>query len=140
MYKRILLKLSGEADPRYGKVRAIVNMFPGNNDVRVFFADTRKMRGAKAALDERMIAELENVLGKENVVVASVLGVSRWKNLAQVNEAGYKASDDVGVKYVEVEGRKRTYRITDKGLNAYEQELRRLEQCVQDAEKARMGM
>ena len=63
------LKLSGEADPRYNKVRAIVNMFPGNSDVRVFFADTRKMRGAKAALDERMIAELENVLGKENVVV-----------------------------------------------------------------------
>ncbi len=44
------------------------------------------------------------------------------------------------IKEVEVEGRKRTYRITDKGLNAYEQELRRLEQCVQDAEKARMGM
>ena len=44
------------------------------------------------------------------------------------------------IKEVEVEGRKRTYRITDKGLNAYEQELRRLEQCVQDSEKARMGM
>ena len=63
------LKLSGEADPRYNKVRAIVNMFPGNSDVRVFFADTRKVRGAKAALDGRMLAELENVLGKENVVV-----------------------------------------------------------------------
>ena len=44
--------------------------------------------------------------GTKNVVVASVLGVSRWKNLAQVNEAGYKASADVGVKYFEVEGRK----------------------------------
>ncbi len=44
------------------------------------------------------------------------------------------------IKEVEVEGRKRTYRITDKGLNAYEQELRRLQQCAQDAEKARIGM
>ena len=44
------------------------------------------------------------------------------------------------IKEVEVEGRKRTYRITDKGLNAYEQELRRLQQCTQDAEKARAGM
>lgn len=44
------------------------------------------------------------------------------------------------IKEVEVEGRKRTYRITDKGLNAYEQELRRLQQCTQDAEKARVGM
>ena len=44
------------------------------------------------------------------------------------------------IKEVEVEGRKRTYRITDKGLNAYEQELRRLQQCTQDAEKARARM
>lgn len=38
--------------------------------------------------------------------VASVLGVSRYKNLAQVNEAAYKAATDVGFKYVEIEGRK----------------------------------
>ncbi|MBR1903734.1 MAG: epoxyqueuosine reductase QueH [Alphaproteobacteria bacterium] len=38
--------------------------------------------------------------------VASVLGVSRWKNLAQVNEAAYRASSEVGVPYVEIEGRK----------------------------------
>ena len=44
------------------------------------------------------------------------------------------------IKEIEVEGRKRTYRITDKGLNAYELELGRLQQCTQDAEKARIGM
>jgi len=38
--------------------------------------------------------------------VASVLGVSRWKNLAQVNEAAVKASATTGVVYVEIEGRK----------------------------------
>ena len=38
--------------------------------------------------------------------VASVLGVSRWKDLNQVNEAGKKASDDSGVEYVLIEGRK----------------------------------
>ena len=38
--------------------------------------------------------------------VASVLGVSRWKNLAQVNEAAYQASTATGVPYVEIEGRK----------------------------------
>ncbi len=38
--------------------------------------------------------------------VASVLGVSRWKNLAQVNEAAYKAAEATGVPYVEIEGRK----------------------------------
>jgi DNA polymerase-3 subunit alpha len=65
----LYLKLSSEEDPRYQKVRAIVNMFPGNSVVKVFFADTRKMRGAQAALDTRMLRELKNVLGEENVVV-----------------------------------------------------------------------
>ena len=37
------------------------------------------------------------------------------------------------IKETEVEGRKRTYRITDTGLTAYEQEVERLKQCVQDA-------
>ena len=40
------------------------------------------------------------------------------------------------IKEVEVEGRKRTYRITDIGLTAYEQEVERLKKCVQDAEVA----
>ena len=40
------------------------------------------------------------------------------------------------IKEVEVEGRKRTYRITDIGLTAYEQEVERLKKCVQDAEAA----
>ncbi len=38
--------------------------------------------------------------------VASVLGVSRYKNLAQVNEAAAKASAETGVPYVDIEGRK----------------------------------
>lgn len=44
------------------------------------------------------------------------------------------------IKEIEVEGRKRTYRITDKGLTAYEQEVLRLQQCVQDAEAARQEL
>jgi len=38
--------------------------------------------------------------------VASVLGASRWKDLAQVNRAAARASADVGVPYVEIEARK----------------------------------
>ena len=65
----LYLQLSGEDDPRYRKVKAIVNMFPGDGIVKVFFADTRKMRGAKATFDERMICELRNLLGQSNVVL-----------------------------------------------------------------------
>ena len=38
--------------------------------------------------------------------VASVLGVSRYKNLEQVNEAADKASKETNVEYVHIEGRK----------------------------------
>lgn len=45
---------------------------------------------------------------KENgfTSVASVLGVSRYKNLQQVNEAAYKAAKDIDFTYTEIEGRK----------------------------------
>lgn len=37
------------------------------------------------------------------------------------------------IRQVRVEGRKRTYRITDRGREAFDQELERLRQCVADA-------
>ena len=63
------LQLPSEQDASFRKVRAIVNMFPGNSPVKVFFADTRKLRGAMATLDVDMINELKNLLGEANVVV-----------------------------------------------------------------------
>ena len=38
------------------------------------------------------------------------------------------------IREVSVEGRKRTYQITQKGADAYREELSRLKQCVLDAE------
>jgi DNA polymerase-3 subunit alpha len=65
----LYLQLTGESDPRYQKVKAVVNMFPGNGKVVVFFADTRQRRGAQAAFDQRMLDELKNILGESNVVL-----------------------------------------------------------------------
>ena len=65
----LYLQLKSEDDPNFRKVRAIVNMFPGDSQVKVFFADTRKLRGALATLDPMMIEELKNVLGEGNVVL-----------------------------------------------------------------------
>ena len=39
------------------------------------------------------------------------------------------------IQEVSVEGRKRTYRITDKGLSAYQEERARLAQCIDDARR-----
>ena len=35
----------------------------------VYFEDTKQRRGTRCALDDRMIRELESVLGKANVVI-----------------------------------------------------------------------
>ena len=40
------------------------------------------------------------------------------------------------IKEVQVEGRKRTYEITEKGRLAYKEEVERLKQCVEDAKAA----
>jgi DNA polymerase-3 subunit alpha len=65
----LYLQLAGESDPRYGKVKAILNMFPGDGKVVIFFADNRTRRGTTAALDSRMLIELKNLLGEANVVL-----------------------------------------------------------------------
>ena len=43
------------------------------------------------------------------------------------------------IKEVQVEGRKRTYQITDRGQLAYRGEVARLKQCVADAAAAEGG-
>ncbi len=40
------------------------------------------------------------------------------------------------IKEVKVEGRRRTYEITEKGREAYRAELARLHRCIMDAESA----
>ena len=65
----LYLRLPTEDSPLFSKVRAIINMFPGDSGVVVYFADTKQRRGARCALDQRMLGELRGLLGNENVVV-----------------------------------------------------------------------
>ena len=65
----LYVKLDSETDVRYEKVKSIVGKFPGKSQVKLFFADTRKMRGTQATLDSRMFTELGNLLGSDNVVL-----------------------------------------------------------------------
>ncbi len=67
--QRLYLQLPSEQDPLYRKVKAIVNMFPGQKTVVLFFADTRVRRGAAASFHESMLMELRSLLGNDNVVL-----------------------------------------------------------------------
>lgn len=65
-------------------------------------------RGARCSLcfEYRLKRVMEYAKANGYDAVASVLGVSRWKDLNQVNTAAYKASAQTGVPYIEIEGRK----------------------------------
>ena len=65
----LYLRLDSENDPRYPKVKAILNMFPGENGVVLYFSDNGKRRGTRCILRDTMISELKNVLGEGNVVL-----------------------------------------------------------------------
>lgn len=43
------------------------------------------------------------------------------------------------IKEISVEGRKRTYQITEIGRSAYREELARLRRCMEDAERVKGG-
>ena len=66
---KLYLKLPSEDSVEYGKVRAILNMFPGDSPVVLYFADTGIRRGTRCQLRETMLAELKNLLGNGNVVI-----------------------------------------------------------------------
>lgn len=65
----LYLRLPTEAGGLFRKIRAILNMFPGENPAVIYFADTRQRRGTGCALAGSMLEELKNVLGSENVVL-----------------------------------------------------------------------
>ena len=65
----LYLRLSGQDDPRLAKVKAILNMFPGQGKTVLFFADTRTHYAAKCAVRADMLRELSDLLGADSVVL-----------------------------------------------------------------------
>ena len=65
----LYLRLPGEEGKLFPKIRAILNMFPGDSAVVLYFADTKQRRGTRCALMDSMLQELKSVLGEANVVL-----------------------------------------------------------------------
>jgi DNA polymerase-3 subunit alpha len=65
----LYLRLPSADGELFPKIRAILNMFPGDNPVVVYFADTKQRLGTKCALENPMLQELTRVLGGDNVVL-----------------------------------------------------------------------
>ena len=65
----LYLRLPTEEGKLFGKVRAMVNMFPGESSVVLYFADTGRRRGARCDIRHNLLSELKNLLGEGNVVL-----------------------------------------------------------------------
>jgi len=65
----LYLRLPREDDKLFPKIKAILNMFPGDSGVVLYFADSGKRRGTRCVLMDSMLTELKNVLGEGNVVL-----------------------------------------------------------------------
>lgn len=65
----LYLRLPNEGCQEFRKIKAIVNMFPGDGQVIVFFADTRKRMGVRCMLHGSMIGEMKRLLGEGNVIL-----------------------------------------------------------------------
>ena len=65
----LYLRLPTEDQTLYPKIKAILNMFPGDSGAVLFFEDTRQRRGTRCVIMDSMLQELKNVLGEANVVL-----------------------------------------------------------------------
>ena len=65
----LYLRLPSEQGKLFPKIKAILNMFPGGNNVVLYFADTKQRRGTRAEFRESLLVELKNVLGEANVIL-----------------------------------------------------------------------
>ena len=57
----LYLRLPSQDEKLYPKVRAMLNMFPGDSSVVLYFADTKQRRGTRCVLMESLLRELKNV-------------------------------------------------------------------------------
>ncbi len=69
MIGKLYLKLPSEDSLEFRKTRAILNMFPGDNQVVLYFEDTKIRRGTLCSFTDSMLQELKNLLGEANVVL-----------------------------------------------------------------------
>ena len=67
--KKLYVKLPSEDDPAYERIKLILIMFPGDEQMVLYFADTKKRLGTRCILHDALVRELKEMLGDENVVL-----------------------------------------------------------------------
>ena len=67
--RKLWLKLKTRDKAMMHRLELLLDMFPGENRVVIYFEDTGKRLGAECLIHAALIAELEEIFGKANVVI-----------------------------------------------------------------------
>ncbi|UOO38560.1 DNA polymerase III subunit alpha [Oscillospiraceae bacterium CM] len=69
--QKLYVRVPGEDSALYERLKLILIMFPGDDQLVVYFEDTKKRHGAKCLVHEALIKELNTMFGENNVVLKS---------------------------------------------------------------------
>lgn len=67
--EKLYLRFPNREDPRLRKVQLAISFFPGENQVILYFEDSKKRVGTRCQIHPSLLADLKERLGEENVVV-----------------------------------------------------------------------
>ena len=67
--KKLYLRLPSREDPRLRKIKLVLSMFPGEEQAVLYFEDCKKRVGTRCVLHPALLEDLQERLGKENVVL-----------------------------------------------------------------------
>jgi DNA polymerase-3 subunit alpha len=67
--QKLWVKLKGQDDPELKRIQLILTMFPGSDQMIIYCEAENKRIGAHCLIHPALVEELEERLGKENVVV-----------------------------------------------------------------------
>ena len=67
--QKLYIRLPSEQDPVLRRITLILTMFPGNGSMIIWCEKEKKKLGTRCLLHEGLILELQELLGKENVVL-----------------------------------------------------------------------
>ncbi len=72
--KTLWVRFPSQDSPAYKRLQLILIMFPGEEPIKVYFADTKKTLAAKCWIHPSLLRELREMAGEENVVVKEAAG------------------------------------------------------------------
>ena len=67
--RKLYVRLKSQSSPEFERIKLLLEMFPGEQQLVIYFEDTRRRLGASCIIYPSFVTELREMLGDENVVL-----------------------------------------------------------------------